>query len=250
MIVGVDCATINQKTGLAFASISGCMVTIEECLVAKPKVRVSDQIQDRLLDSPSTLIALDAPLGWPAALGTHLSKHLAGKAISLDSDNLFRRTADLVIRERLGKAPLEVGANFIARTAVSALKLLAELSELNRTAIRLAWDPSQLETLENVCAIEVYPAGTLRAYQKMGFVKASGTAAQRKRALLRRLEQDGRLRLKSQLTQVAKNEHALDSVICCVAALDFLEVRAIGLTAQDLNKATKEGWIWVRNPDL
>ena len=246
-IVGVDCATINQKTGLAFASISGGVVTIEECLVAKPKVRVSDQIQDRLSNRLSALIALDAPLGWPAALGTHLSEHLAGKAISLDSDALFRRTTDLVIRERLGKAPLEVAANFIARTAVSALKLLAELFELNRTVIPLAWEPAKLTT---VCAIEVYPAGTLRAYQRMGFVKASGTAAQSKRALLRRLEQDGRLRLKSRLTQVVKNEHALDSVICCVAALDFLEGRTIGPTARDLNKATKEGWIWVRNPDL
>lgn len=62
-IVGVNCATINQETGFAFASISGGMVTIEECLVAKPKVRVSDQIQDRLSNRPSALMALDARLG-------------------------------------------------------------------------------------------------------------------------------------------------------------------------------------------
>ena len=43
-----------------------------------------------------------------------------------------------------------MATNSIARNAVLALKLLAELSKLNRTVIPLAWEPSQLET---VCAI-------------------------------------------------------------------------------------------------
>jgi len=246
-VVGIDCATVNQKTGLAFATYTRGTVTIEECFIAKPKIHVAVQIQTRLSNTPSVLLALDAPLGWPAALGTHLSEHFAGKAISLGSDNLFRRRTDEVIRDRLRKAPLEVGANFIARTAVSALRLLAELSELTAADIPLAWGPSQQN---RISAIEVYPAGTLRAYQRIGFVRGVGTVVQRKKALLRQLERKGRLRFRPALTRAARNEHVLDSVVCCVAALDFLEGYAISPTLQeDKDKATKEGWIWVRNPD-
>jgi hypothetical protein len=125
-IVGIDCATVNQKTGLAFATYANGSVAIEECFVAEPKIRVAVQIWTRLSNTPPVLLALDAPLGWPASLGKHLSEHFAGKAISLGSDSLFRRRTDEVIRDRLRKAPLEVGANFIARTAVSALLFVTE----------------------------------------------------------------------------------------------------------------------------
>jgi len=194
------------------------------------------------------LLALDAPLGWPAPLGTHLSKHFAGKAITLSSNSLFRRRTDEVIRDRLHKAPLEVGANFIARTAVSALRLVADLSELTATEIPLAWQPFQQK---GISAIEVYPAGTLRAYQEIGFIRGVGTVVQRKKALLRHLERKGRLHFPSGLTRAVRNEHVLDSVVCCIAALDFLEGHAISPTMkEDEDKATKEGWIWVRNPDI
>ncbi len=142
-LVGIDCATVNRKTGLAFGDFSGGIVTIEECLIADPVVGIADQIRQDYQKQCTVLIALDAPLGWPAAFGTNIYNHKAGRPILTDSDSLFRRATDLLIKERLKKVPLEVAANFIARTAVSALKLIADLSKLNNTIIPLAWKPTE-----------------------------------------------------------------------------------------------------------
>jgi len=252
-VVGIDCATVNRNTGLAFASVSGGVLSVEDCFVARPGRPVADQVSDRLPVgrnhrgdiATSALLALDAPLGWPAALGTGLSNHQAGRPMPASSNTLFRRCTDEVIRGKLRKAPLEVGANFIARTAVSALKLLADLSELQQTDVLLAWDPDRRGRLS---AIEVYPAGTLRAYQAMGYVQQGGSTENRKRRLVASLERSGRLRFRPHAVQEVRNEHVLDAVLCCLAALDFLEGKTIAPAADHVEKARKEGWIWVRDP--
>ena len=51
---------------------------------------------------------------------------------------LFRRQTDDDIHTRFRKRPLEVGANFISRTAVAALKLLQKLRTSTSMAIPLA----------------------------------------------------------------------------------------------------------------
>ena len=247
-IVGVDCATVNQRTGLTFASCTrNGTITIDECFVAQPRSSIASQIRARLSNTPSALIALDAPLGWPTALGIHLSKHHAGKAFAVDSETLFRRRTDQIIKKRLHKAPLEVAANFLARTAVVALRTLKEISELCNTEVSIAWQPPEQG---GIYAIEVYPAGTLRAYQQMGFVSKKEDTGQSKKALLKKLQHDGRLRFAGGRTMTISNEHVTDSVLCCVAALDFLQGYVIAPTADDKEFAKKEGWIWVRNPDV
>lgn len=246
-IVGVDCATTNRKTGLAFAYLSANgVLAVHECLVAQATPSVAAQIRARLTNASRVLIALDAPLGWPAALGKHLVEHLAGTAFQVDSDSLFRRKTDQVVKDRLGKAPLEVAANFLARTAVVALRTLQELSQLCNTQIPLAWHP---RIQARVAAIEVYPAGTLRAYQQMALVAAQGTTGERKRDLLKRLQRVGALQFSPGVLKTIPNEHVLDSVLCCVAALDFLQGLAIGPRPQDQSLVQKEGWIWVRDPN-
>lgn len=245
-IVGVDCATKNRRTGLAFASIGpDGALTVNECFVAEATPSVAAQIHAGLSGLESVLIALDAPLGWPAVFGKELAKHTAGKALAAESDSLFRRRTDLVVKERLGKAPLEVAANFLARTAVVALQTLEELSRLLDTDISLAWHPRQ----GGMAALEVYPAGTLRAYQRMGFISQTDGTEQSKRSLLRKLQRVGRLEVQPGVIKAAANEHALDSVLCCLAALDFLEGRSIGPGSEDMDLVRKEGWIWVRDPD-
>ena len=82
----------------------------------------------------------------------------------------------------------------------------------------------------------------------MGFLKNTGTTIQQKRALLRKLERDGRLRFRTSVAPSMENAHVLDSVMCCVAALDFLQGKSIRPRFEDMDKATKEGWIWVRDP--
>ena len=53
-----------------------------------------------------------------------------------------------------------------------------------------------------------------------------------------------RLRLPEDTTLMQDNADALDAGLCVLAAVDFLLGRA--MRPKDLQKARKEGWIWVR----
>jgi predicted RNase H-like nuclease len=107
-IVGIDCATQPSKTGLSRAVYSDGVLSIKEARIADRSGTVAQQVHSWLQETPSSLIALDSPLGWPAALGQALSGHKAGGRISNTPNKLFRRTTDEVVKERLGKSPLEV----------------------------------------------------------------------------------------------------------------------------------------------
>src|SRR5207253_1199225 len=107
------------------------------------------------------LLAFDAPLGWPQPLGRALAEHRAGHPLSLPAHQLFRRATDRFVKARIGKQSLDVGADRIARTAHSALKLLADVRQKTGLPIPMAWEPSYSE---RVAAIEVYPAATLIAH--------------------------------------------------------------------------------------
>jgi hypothetical protein len=75
-------------------------------------------------------------------------------------DHSGSRRTDASIKEKLGRQSLDVGADRIARTAHSALKILHQLSKRLSTQIPLAWHPR----ISGIAAIEVYPAATLAAY--------------------------------------------------------------------------------------
>jgi hypothetical protein len=75
---------------------------------------------------------------------------------------MFRRTTDLFIQARLGKRPLDVGVDRIARTAYAALRILGTLRVELGMPIPLAWAPADVS---RVAAIEVYPAATLLAHR-------------------------------------------------------------------------------------
>jgi predicted RNase H-like nuclease len=192
LIVGVDCATVASKTGLALAEYHSRVLTIKECLVAHTEVSVANQILPWVRHVKVALLALDSPLGWPAAMGNAIAHHKAGAAMVISAKDLFRRRTDEVVRTSIGKAPLEVGADRIARTALSALSLVKELGVLTRTKISLAWT----NTLKSgIYCIEVYPAGTLRSYERMGYVAGSGETVAKKKALLKRMIREGKISL-------------------------------------------------------
>jgi hypothetical protein len=192
-------------------------------------------------DAP-TLLALDAPLGWPAGMGQALGRHEAGAPIRLEANRLFRRGTDWAVREATGKRPLDVGAERIARTAHAALGLLQALRERTGEAIPLAWD-TRLEA--GMSAIEVYPAGTLAAYgvDARGYKGREGVAA--RRTLLRFLGEQVRLPVDCSL--LVENDDALDAALCVLAGSDFCRGRT--LPPDDLETAMKEGWIWIRKPE-
>jgi hypothetical protein len=173
-------------------------------------------------------------------LGQSLSNHSAGTPVEAGADCLFSRMSDRIVKERIGKKPLEVGANLIARTAYSALKFLQELRDKTGLEIPLAWQPREIR---EVNVIEVYPAATLKA-RGIEAVSYKDSDVERKRPnILRQLDLYFE---KSESEKNINSAHALDAVVCVVAASDFLLEKCIPVS--DIEKARKEGWIWVRQP--
>ena len=153
-IIGVDCATDRKKVGLAVGTFENGETVVEDTIVCR-KVDPHAKIKEWLHSWEGPVLnALDAPLGWPNQMGSRLHSHRAGGHIRVDANDFFRRHTDRFIREHLGKQSLDVGADRIARTAHSALRLLDRLRDLLKSDIELAWSTS----ISGIRAIEVYPA--------------------------------------------------------------------------------------------
>jgi hypothetical protein len=246
IIIGIDCATLASKTGLTLAEYLDGKLEVLECAIGNARTPIAEQVARWLKPASTALLALDSPLGWPTLLGRALFEHNAGTPIHAEGNELFRRHTDEVVKNTLGKSPLEVGADRIARTAVVALSLLEDLGNLIGKKIALAWEPLPDEGIR---AIEVYPAGTLRAYQRAGVVSGSESSDQAKQSLIAKMKKSGRVRFERGSAKSTDNEHVLDAVLCALAATDFVENRVIfPATDKERNLARKEGWIWVRDP--
>lgn len=236
-IIGVDCATVPGRTGVARGVWHPSGLTLHEVTVGDPVSRLVPWCAE----PGPTLLAFDAPLGWPAALGDRLVEHRAGGSLGASPDRLFRRETDRHIERRLRKRPLEVGANFIARTAAAALTLLDTVAKACEIEIPLSWHgPFD----EGVRVIEVYPAATLlahgldpRAYKKP--VEVEG-----RRRLIAALAERRLLRPAGHQTTLVESADALDAAICLVAGADYLAEQAVPPSNEAL--ARREGWIWAR----
>ncbi len=240
-IIGIDCATQPQKTGLAVGTWDGTAVSLHTVTLGQKHQPLAQTIANWLPDDEPALLAIDAPLGWPADLGRLLVNHNAGDPLLVPPNTLFRRETDRRIWQRTGKLPLDVGADRIARTAHAALALLADLRQLTQEPIPLAWQP-QLE--HKVSAIEVYPAGTLKmllAPMRVPSYKGKDGGNGRF-AILNHLKQH--VTLPPDTNLLLKNDDALDAALCVLAGADFLSGQAEA--PADLKQAQKEGWIWVR----
>jgi hypothetical protein len=183
-------------------------------------------------------------LGWPVLLGEALPAHQAGQRLIGEPDRLFHRQTDDFVRAEIGKNPLEVGADRIARTAVSTLTMLERIRVAIGQEIPLAWNPS---LSEGVFAIEVYPAGTLRAYglPSSGY-KKPGQAARRD-SLISQISSLFSNGLGAQRTLLLDSADALDAVVCTISGADFLRGEVL-LPNVHPEVRRKEGWIWVRTP--
>ncbi|MGD0997111.1 MAG: DUF429 domain-containing protein [Thermoleophilia bacterium] len=231
-LLGVDCATDPAKTGLALGELHDGEVSIMGCTICSKKRPPAALALEWLDQRDNALIALDAPLGWPRALGTGLHSHRAGAALASEPNRLFRRATDDEIRLRLGKRPLDVGADRIARTAAAALALLGALRRVTGRSIPLAWAPEEDATWR---AIEVYPAATRIAH---GAADHGGS-----------LEGLGELLDCSAVEPTAlASKDAVDACVCVLAAADFLLGGAVA--PSDLETAVVEGWIWAPGPPV
>lgn|GEM_PF-237182 len=225
-LLGIDCSTSPRKTGLALGELRGETVAITRCTrgsKAQPPAAIA---AEWLRDCDEVVIAMDSPLGWPMDLAPSLGSHRAGMVIAVEANRLFRRITDDEIKRRLGKRPLDVGADRIARTAVAALKLLDEMRRDAGRAIPLAWAPVEAEPWR---LIEVYPAATRIAHGSKG-----------KGGSIEGL--DKLLDCSAVLDIVRESVDAADACVCALAAADFRLDRAV--PPLDQETAETEGWIW------
>ena len=238
-IVGIDCATRARKVGLARARLRRGSWVLTDARCASSAAPPAETALRWIAEDPDLLLALDAPLGWPAAMGRALPSHEAGRRVDASADRLFDRATDRYVRQVTGKKPLDVGADRIARTAHATLEMLGIIRDLSGAPIPLAWSPASPTA---PAAIEVYPAATLAAH---GVASRSykGSDAGSVRAAIHALI-EGRLQIESGLDLESVRHDVLDAVLCIVAGLDFLEGAAT--PPEDPGLARREGWIWVR----
>lgn len=235
VVIGIDCATVSKKVGLACGISRAGGVTIEEVRCGGPGT--IDTIA-QWIGGSDALLALDAPLGWPGSMGTALAGHQAGRA--LDSAITFDRETDRVVYRIIGKKPLDVGADRIARTAAAALTLLEQLRQRLGREIPLAWSRDTL----HAAAIEVYPAATLRAHGIPSADYKRKTQTMQRSLILDRLGE--LVDFHAGIPRAITNADQLDAVVCVLAGHDFQHGPV--LQPDDVGLAEKEGWIWVRGP--
>lgn len=241
LVIGLDAASNYSKFGYAIGDLrSGC-VRIRRAGLVEARGQHNafiSVIAPELRAAKNALIAIDAPLGWPASLATELSNHRAGNAFSTKKDALFQRDTDRFVRDLVHKRPLEVGADKIARAAHSALAALQLLRDECGKDIPLAWD----REFSGVAAIEVYPAGTLKARG----LPHSGYKETEQLGVRRDIAAGVANALKGLAQYIDSSADVFDACLCLAAAKDFLD----GITESPRNAdlAKREGWIWVRTP--
>ncbi len=239
-VIGIDCATDVKSTGLSVGLYHNCEIELKETRLGTKISSIAEIIHSWLNPEEKVLLAIDAPLGWPSQLGQALYNHNAGQTIDINSNDLFRRETDKFIKKTIGKQPLDVGADRIARTAHSALNIIGELSHLTGEPVELAWDNVNLK---GISAIEVYPAATLCCYgiQSIGYKEKNQQSTRRE--IIAGLR--GHMVMPTDINLLKQNADALDSSVCLLAAKDFIEGNVY--FPENMGLAKREGWIWAKN---
>ena len=250
-VIGIDFATKRAKTGLARATVdnvSGHTLLHEVCTASaqRPRLKiVADWLAQRCNRMP-TLIAIDAPLGWPDAMKDEpFTSHKAGKPLDICANRLFSRETDRQIHKRMGKRPLEVGAALIARTAHGALSFLQRLRAVTDQPLSVAW---RLEDLERgPCVVEVYPAATMIAHDiSTGSYKKPGEDGRndRERIVEALLKLDFKLDTDTDRGEVTRTDDTVDAALCVLAGKEFLAGCARAPDDDTRPIAHLKGWIW------
>ena len=237
-VIGVDCAVQDKNVGVARGRLAASRLAVLDVYVGDRAGSVLEYLVKSCVPGEPTLLALDAPLGWPAALGPALVGHTAGSHIQIGANTLFQRRTDACIKEKLDRQSLDVGADRIARTAHRALKIVNELADHLSTQIPLAWDPR----ITGIAAIEVYPAATLAAYDIPARSYKEPDAKSARKAILDSFHK--LLTFQCSIDIMLQDADALDAVACVLAGADFL--RGHAHPPDDPALAAKEGWIWSR----
>src|SRR5690349_13766179 len=105
-IIGIDCAADWRNVGLARGEFRAGHLTVIETRCRER--HAVDVLRGWLEGRLSAVVALDAPLGWPAPMARELVAHAAGERLPTAARQaFFNRATDLAIRARFRKKPLE-----------------------------------------------------------------------------------------------------------------------------------------------
>lgn len=236
-LIGIDCAVDPANTGLCLADYTDGELRVRRgCSGAGADPA---EIAAGWIEAEPTLIGLDAPLGWPAPLGEELSVHRAGGELGESANRLFRRFTDDYTAETIGKRPMDVGADRIARTAHAALSLLTQLRRISERSLPLGWSPGEPPEGE---VIETYPAAWLTAARLPG--KAYKKRDQRcvREAILDGLP--GWVSLECGREPFLEDADILDALLCTLICVAFLQGKVLPPPADRVELVRREGWIW------
>lgn len=241
-LVGIASARQEARLGLARGGLdeSGSL-RIERVTLGSAGESAAATVAGWLRDSTRYIVALDAPLGWPASMGHVLSEHQAGCVANAGEGIRFHRDTDRFVAQHVGRTPPEVGAHAAAHSAVAALALLGQIRQSSGLELRLAWDPHV-----DSGAIETFPVATLRGH---GFSKASYRGKSLAgRGVRERIVDllETRCELWVPRAVLVDDVTLLDAALGVMAAADFVRAQCEG--PPDIDAGRKEGWIWFKAP--
>ena len=194
------------------------------------------------LAKTATVTGIDAPFGWPRPFARAVAAYDAGKAWPGErSDALWFRTTDVRARAMAGgRPPLSVSSDRIARPAVRAARLLADLGP-GRPAARDGADG----------IVEVYPAGAMRCWSLVAEGYKRPDAIEVRAVLVAGLVAAiGLVATDADRLTLSLTDHAVDALVAALVARAF----SLGLVVRpepDIEDLARvEGWLFLPTGSL
>jgi predicted nuclease with RNAse H fold len=225
-MLGIDLSSADEGTAGCIVRWDGGVGHVER--LAQP-LSDADIVE---LARISDLVAIDAPLGWPAAFVAAVTGHARGEAWpSVGLRDLRFRATDHHVRDNVGWWPLSVSSDLIGVVAFRAARLVSLLR------------PGASARDGSNGLLEVYPAAALARWSlpHLGYKKRAHTAE--RLAILAGLERVVEVEMTAVQEQLARSSDCLDSLVAAIVARALAIGRTDPIPVGHRAIAAVEGWI-------
>lgn len=240
-LVGIDAAAQDERLGLACGRLTDAgELQLDRVTLGTAGESAEATVAGWLHGQPRHLVAINAPLAFPAGLGTALVDHRAGQLLpAVDADDLLTRRTERVVQSLTGRAPRGVTSDGLMPRALSALALLARIRARAPHPLPLAWVQAQ-----DSGVLEVRVQASLRALglPHAPYAGRSHKARHTREAIVDALRGHMALHVRDEV--LTEHVDLLDATLAVAAAADF--ARGLCVAPDDLTQAKREGWIWLR----